>query len=61
MGYLMMDYNTTIKVLLTSLLNNRGETFTVIVKGKSRLANSVYIIKYLLTDGSKAEMSDYKM
>ena len=38
MGYLMTDYNTTIQIIFTNLVNNRGGMFTVIVKGKRQIS-----------------------
>ena len=41
MGYLMTDYNTTIQIIFTNLVNNRGGMFTVIVKGKRQISQQV--------------------
>lgn len=59
-GYLVMDYNTTVEIIFRSLLNNRREMSTIIVKGKKQITKQC-VIKYLSTDGSKAEMSDSKI
>lgn len=59
-GYLVMDYNTTVEIIFRSLLNNRREMSTIIVQGKKQITKQC-VIKYQSTDGSKAEMSDSKI